>query len=327
MVRKLKSRSRDEQKAAWANINEKNFYASAVEDSKVEKYTPKRKTKRKTAADYGDDPKIRRSHGEHTQTSDQPWEQAYKRKKLREARLKKKPKKVKGKKPSAKPKRKAVEKVSVKKRKPKEEEYKKFKTDEGKPLFKNKEQFEQWKKTQEFNAENEREREENYKEKYGEYREDFYMNYHRVENGKLKRQPLSMPTKEERKARVNTITMAMQAEKHDKEEIKREYGIEPTEKDWIYYKRHHTIPEKSKKRDFESKKAYETWNEMLHSSLKAREEEKKHLRRHPDDKNTKESIKLLDENIKYYNSQKMKAEKEMKAHQSKSREPSAAHEG
>jgi len=38
--------------------------------------------KRKRAWDYGDNPHIRRKHGEASQThSQEPWEQAYKRKK------------------------------------------------------------------------------------------------------------------------------------------------------------------------------------------------------------------------------------------------------
>ena len=44
---------------------------------------PRRKLR---ARDYGDDPRIRRKHGEAAKTSQQPWEQAYQRRKKRLAR-------------------------------------------------------------------------------------------------------------------------------------------------------------------------------------------------------------------------------------------------
>ena len=44
------------------------------------------KKRRKRAADYGDNPRIRRKYGEADRVSDQPWEQEYQRRKRRLAR-------------------------------------------------------------------------------------------------------------------------------------------------------------------------------------------------------------------------------------------------
>ena len=52
----------------------------------VRRVRARRPKKRRRAKDYGDNPRIRRKYGEADRVSDQPWEQAYQRRKKRLAR-------------------------------------------------------------------------------------------------------------------------------------------------------------------------------------------------------------------------------------------------